>query len=160
IVAVDQVIRVFDRRWHTVLHDFLASRDVPSKRRDLDDLRAKLDVCQTEAPSDDPAVTEQLLHLVRVRRRTDVEILRAADDQEVADASADQIRRVVELAQPIKHPQCVRVDVAARQWVLGARDDPWLDHRLAIVPNRQLTGAKHLYINTLSTFLKPGMCGT
>jgi hypothetical protein len=95
-----------------------------------------------------------------VRRRTDVEILRAAADQKIADASPDQIRRVVELAQPIKHPQCVRVDVAARQRVLGARDDPWLDHRLAIVPNRQLTGAKHLYINTLSTFLKPGMCGT
>ena len=52
-------------------------RDLAAERRDLDHLRAELDVREPEAAADDPAVAEQLLDLIRMRRRADVEILRA-----------------------------------------------------------------------------------
>ena len=54
------------------------------------------------------------LDLVRVRGRADVEVLRAAAEQQVAHAAADQVRDVVELAQPVEDLQGVRIDVAAR----------------------------------------------
>ena len=73
--------------------------DLPAERRDLDRLRAELDVREPEAPPDDPAVAEQLLDLVRMRRGADVEVLRPAAEQQVADAAADEVRDVVVLVQ-------------------------------------------------------------
>ena len=49
--------------------------------------------------------------------------------EEVADAAAHEIGDVIVLPQAIENLQCVRVDVAARDRVLGARDDPRLSHR-------------------------------
>ena len=120
---------MMDRRRHSVLHDLLTGRDLSPERGDLDDLRAELDVRQAETPADDPAVAEQLLDLIGVRGGADVEVFRPAADQEIADAPADQIRRVVELTQPIENLQGVRVDVAAREHVLGTRNDPRVSHR-------------------------------
>jgi len=51
-------------------------RDLPPERGDLDHLRAEADVRQAEAASDDEAVPEQLLDLIRVRVGADVEIFR------------------------------------------------------------------------------------
>jgi hypothetical protein len=48
------------RRRHAVPHDFFTDRDLP-ERRDLDHLRPELDVRQTEAPPDDPAVPKEFL---------------------------------------------------------------------------------------------------
>ena len=118
-----------DGRGHAVLHDFLARLHLAAERRDLDDLRAELHVREPEAAADDPAVPEQLLDLIRMRRRADVEVLGPAAEQQVADAAADEIGDVVELAQPVENLQRVRIDVAARERVLGARDDPRFDHR-------------------------------
>ena len=110
---------------------------LPPERRDLDHLRAELDVRQPEAAADDPAVPEQLLDLIRMRRRADVEVLRPAAEQQIADAAADQVGDVVALPQPVEDFQGVRIDVAARERVLGARDDPRLDHRTALYQNRK-----------------------
>ena len=79
---------------------------------------AELDVREAEAPADDPAVAKELLDLMRVRRRADVEILRPAAEQQVAHAAADQIGDVVVLVQPVQDFESVGIDVAARDRVL------------------------------------------
>ena len=50
-------------------------------------------------------------------------------EQQVAHAAADEVGDVIELAQAVENLQRVGVDVAARDRVLGARDDPRFDHR-------------------------------
>ena len=79
----------------------------------LDRLRPELDVGQTEAPPDDPAVAEDALDFVRVRRRADVEVLRMPVQQQIAHAAAHQIGDVIELAQAVQDLQRVGVDLAA-----------------------------------------------
>ena len=66
---------------------------------------------QPEPAADDPAVPEQPLDLVRVRRRADVEVLRPPAEQEVADAAADEVGDVIVLVQPVEHLQRVGVDL-------------------------------------------------
>ena len=105
--------RVMDRRGDTVLDHFFARRDLTTERGDLDDLLAEPDVCQSETAADDPAVAEELFDLIGMRRRADVEIFRPAAQQQIADAAADQIRSVVELAKPIQDFERIRIDVAA-----------------------------------------------
>ena len=106
--------------------------DLAAERRDLDRLGAELDVGEPEAPADDPAVAEELLDLVGVRRRADVEVLRPPVQQQVADAAADEIRDVVVFVQPIQDFERVRIDVAARDGVRRAWDDGRLHHRTAV----------------------------
>ena len=79
----------------------LVRRDLPPERGHLDRFRAELDVGESEPPSDDPAVAEQLLDLVRVRRRADVEVLGPAAEQQVAHAAADEVGDVVVLVELI-----------------------------------------------------------
>ena len=75
---------------------------------------------------------KRALHLVRVRGRTDVEVLRPPAEEQVADAAAHQVGDVVELSQPVEHLEGVGIDIAPRDRVLGARDDPGCDHRRAL----------------------------
>ena len=63
-----------------------------------------------------------------MRVGADVEVLRPAAEQQVADAAADQIGDVVVLLQPIQDPQRVRIDVPARDRVSLARDDHGAGH--------------------------------
>src|SRR5207245_10521446 len=65
--------------------------------------RSELDVCEPEPPADDPAVPKELLDLIRMRRRADVEIFRPAAQQKIADAPAHQIGDVVELPQAVQN---------------------------------------------------------
>ena len=92
---------------------FRAGGNLAAKCRHLDDFRAELHVRQAEPPPDDPAVPEQPLHLVRVRRRADVEILRRPAEKQIAYAAAHEIRDVVELLKPVEDLERVRVDVLA-----------------------------------------------
>ena len=101
---------------------------LPSERGDLDRLGPEPDVGETEPAADDPAVPEQPLDLVRMRRRADVEVLRPAAEQQVADAAADEVGDVVVLVQPVQHLQRVGVDLLARDRVLRARHDDRLAH--------------------------------
>ena len=101
---------------------FLSSQ-LAAEGGDLDGLGAEPDVREPEAPADDPAVPEQPLDLVRMRGRADVEVLRPAAEQQVADAAADEVGDVVVLVEPVENLQRVRVDLFAGDRVLGARHD-------------------------------------
>ena len=123
------------RRWRAGFRSRRVSScglDLPPERGDLDGLGPELDVRQPEAPADDPAVAKQLLDLVRVRRGADVEVLRPASEQQVADAAADQIGDVVVLVQPVQDFERAGIDVAARDRVRGPRNDGRLHHRTAL----------------------------
>jgi hypothetical protein len=48
-------------------------------------------VREAEAAPDDPAVAKELLDLVRLGRRADVEVLRPTAEQEIADAAPDEV---------------------------------------------------------------------
>ena len=92
--------------------------DLAAERRDLDRLRPELDVREPEAAADDPAVAEELLDLVRMRRRADVEILRPPAEQQIAHAAADQIRDEIVFVQPVQDLEGVGIDVATRDRML------------------------------------------
>src|SRR5262249_25417575 len=70
-------------------------RQLTAKRRDLDRLGAELDVRQAEAAADNPAITEQLLDLMRVCGRPDIEVFGPALKQQIPHASADEVCDVV-----------------------------------------------------------------
>ena len=99
-----------------------------AERGDFDDFGSELDVRQTEPTPDDPAVAKEFLDLVWLRRGADVEILRAPTEQEVADGTADEIRRVTALVQPIEHLEGVGINVTAGNRMCGPRNDRRLDH--------------------------------
>ena len=62
--------------------------------RDLDDLAAlEPDVGQAEAAADEEGVAEELLDLVGMGVRADVEVGRLAAEEEVADRAADEVGR-------------------------------------------------------------------
>ena len=69
-----------------------------------------------------------------MRVGADVEILRPALQQQIADAAADQIGRVIELLQPIQDLEGVGIDVAPGNGVFRSRNDHRLAHQTAIVP--------------------------
>ena len=73
---------------------------------------------------------EELLDLVRMGGGADIEILRSMSQEQIADAAAHEAGEVVVLVQPVQHPECVGVDLLARDRVLPARHD----HRLAHWP--------------------------
>ena len=120
--AVPRAARLFGHRLE------LRLAHLPAERRHLDRLLPELDVRETEAAADDPAVAEEALDLVRVGRRADVEVLGAAAEQQVPDAAADEVGDVVELPQPVEDFEGVWIDVLARERVLRAWDDPGRDH--------------------------------
>ena len=115
----------------------LRGRQLAAEGGHFDRLGAEADVSQPEAPSNDPAILEKTLDLIRMRVGADVEILGTTAEQQVADAAADQIRDVIVLAKAIEDLQRVRIDVAARDWMLGARDDPRCDHGTALYQTRK-----------------------
>jgi hypothetical protein len=108
-------------------------RDWTPERRDLDRLGAETDVRQPEASADDPAVPEQLLDLIGMRRRADVEILGTTAEEQVTDAAADQIRDVVALIETIEDLQRIGVDLLPRNRMRLPRDDDRLTHRKPMV---------------------------
>ena len=86
--------------------------DLAAERGNLDGLGAELDVGEPEAASDDPAVAKELLDLVRVRGRTDVEVLRPPAEQEIPHAPTHQIPDVIVLVEPVEDFESVRIDLA------------------------------------------------
>jgi hypothetical protein len=105
-----------------------ARRHLAAERRDLDGFRAELHVREPEAAADDPAVPEQALHLIRVGGGPDVEVLRPAAQQQVADAPAHEVRRVIELCEAVEHLERVGVDVRAGNGVVGPGQDEGIRH--------------------------------
>ncbi len=128
---VDQLL-AFGRRWvgrrDAIGDHFFAGNDLPAERGHLDDLHPELDVREPEPSSDDPAVPKELLDLIRMCGGADVEILRPAAEEQVADAAAHEVGHVMVLPQTVEHLQCIRIDIAARDRVLFASDDTRGDH--------------------------------
>ena len=82
-------------------------------------------------------------------RRADVEVFRPASEQQVADAAADEIGDVIALAQPVENLQRIGVNIAARERVLLAWNDPRFDHRAALYQRPSSMTNKPLHINVL-----------
>ena len=120
------LLRRLGCRGRLLLHLGLAQ--LPAERRDLDGLGAELHMSQTKPPADDPAVAEQLLHLVRVGRGADVEVFRTPTKEQVAHAAAHQVRHVVVVPQPLKHLQRIRVDERSRDRMVFSGNDRRRDH--------------------------------
>jgi hypothetical protein len=80
-------------------------------------------VCKAETPTDDPAIPKQLFDLIWMGGGPDIEILGHAAEKEIANAAAHEIRHVIELSEAIEHFQRIGIDVAARNRVLGPRND-------------------------------------
>ncbi len=76
-----------------------------------------------EAPADHAAVPEKLEHLHRRRVRADIVILGSSAQEQVAHATAHEIGLVAVSVETIENLQCVRVDVLARDAMLGPRQD-------------------------------------
>ncbi len=88
---------------------------------DLDILAAEENVHQPEAPANHARVAEQVAHLLRMRRSGDVEILGLSRQHQVAHAAADQVRFETGAREAIEDLEDVRVDIAPRDGVFGAR---------------------------------------
>ena len=99
-----------------------------AERRDLDRLRAVADVGEPEPPSDDPAVAEEALDVVRVRARPDVEVLGTTMKEEIAYAAPHEIGLEVGRVQAVEDAEGIGVDVPPREAMLAPRDDNWSDH--------------------------------
>lgn len=82
-----------------------------------------MDVGETEASSDDPAVVEELSDLSRPGVRADVEVLRAPAEEEVPHAAAHQVGLEPVTVQTHHDLERVRVDVLPRETMLGPGDD-------------------------------------
>ena len=91
--------------------------------RDLDHLAAEPHVAQTEAPTHDEAVAEELLDLLGVGRGADVEVLGPALEQQVAHPAPDQVGHVPVVLQTVENLEGVLVDVLAGDVVLGPGED-------------------------------------
>ncbi len=131
VVVMDEMFAFGCRRigrGHAVGHDFFAKRDLTPECGDLDHLLAELHVRETESPADDPAIAEQFLDLIRMRRRADVEVFGMTTENQVADAAADEIRDVIELSQTVEDFERVGIDVSARDRMRLAPNDPRLAH--------------------------------
>jgi hypothetical protein len=104
-----------------------------AKRRDLDRFRPESNMCQAEATADDPAVLEETLDLIRMRRRADVEVLGSPTEQQISHTAAHQIRDVAVLVEPIENLERVRIDLGSGERVCGSLDDDRVTHCLQIV---------------------------
>src|SRR5262245_62655657 len=66
-------------------------RHQAAERCNFDRLRPELDVSEAKAPPDDPAIAKELLDLMRMSRRSDVEVFRATVKQKIANTYADKV---------------------------------------------------------------------
>ena len=87
---------------------------------DLDILPPEENVHQPKAAADHPRVAEQVTHLLRMRRRSDVEILGLAREHQVAHSAAHQVRVEARAGEPVEDLQYVGIDIAARDGMFRA----------------------------------------
>ena len=110
VVAADQRVALFGRR-------------LAPEGRDLDHLAPEPHVTEPEPPAHHEAVPEQLLHLLGMGVRRDVEVLRLALQEQVAYTSPDQVTFEPVILQAIEDLQGIGVDVLAGEVVLWPRQD-------------------------------------
>ena len=91
----------------------LVRRNLTPEGRDFDRLLAELDVGEPEPAANDPAISKDPFDLARVCGRSDVEILGSSRKQQIADAPANEICLMIELAQAVQHLERVWIDLVA-----------------------------------------------
>ena len=96
---------------------------IGAERRDLYDLAAEEEMDDAEAPSDDPSIPEEALDLARRKRCRDVEVLRPAPQEHIADGSAYDVRLASRLLYLPYRPEGILVYLAVRDRVLLLRVD-------------------------------------
>lgn len=89
----------------------------------LDDLFAKDNMGETEATADEIAIAELALDFVGACVSTDVKIFWGPAKEQITDGTANEVGFVAELGEAVKNLKGIRVDVAARDVVLGSGDD-------------------------------------
>ena len=97
--------------------------EVRAEGRDLDDFSAHAHVREPEPASDETAVPEQAAHGLRRRLGRDVEILRLEAQQQIADASTDQIGAVAGIGQCLQNFEGAPADVGVGDAMLRLGDD-------------------------------------
>jgi hypothetical protein len=112
---------------------------VATERGNLDDLLSELHVHETEAAADHPAVPEEALDLVGMRRGSDVEVFRAAAQKQIAHTSTDEVRGESRFLEAIEHLQRVGIDISTRERMFGTRDDGRRHHGERIISNAGLS---------------------
>ena len=99
---------------------FLAFRVIGAEGGDLNDLTAEVHVNQLEAAANDPGVAKFGAHLLGRGAGGHVEIFGVNVQQQIAYATADQIRLVASLLQAFDHTDGVAADFTAFDRVLAA----------------------------------------
>jgi hypothetical protein len=94
-----------------------------AKGRHFDDLVTEAHMRKMKAPADQAAIAKQLPHLIRVRIRRDVEILRIHAEEQVAHRASDEERLIAGLSEPIQDFQGIRGDVGPRNGMFIAREN-------------------------------------
>jgi hypothetical protein len=98
---------------------------VGAEGRRLDDLRPEEDVSQPEPASDDAAIAEQLPDFFWSCARRDVEVLRRPVEQQIADASADEVGLEPVSREAPDHLVCIRVDELPRDAHVVGTTSTW-----------------------------------
>ena len=94
-----------------------------AERRDLDDVAAEPDVRETKAAADQPAIAEQIVNLIGIGVRDDVEVFRMPIEQEIAHSAADEKRLEACALQAVQDFERVGRDVGPADVVFRARND-------------------------------------
>lgn len=89
----------------------------------LNDLFAKDDMGQAETTADEIAIAELALDFVGACVSTDVKIFWGPAKEQITNGTANEVGFVAELGEAVKNLKGIRVDVAARDVVLGSGDD-------------------------------------
>ena len=130
---------VLKRPLRRVLDDLAHRLRILAERGRLDHLLAEADVREAETAADEEAVAERALHLVRLRARAHVEVLRLAPEQEIAHPSPHEIGHVSQPGKTIKDLQRIRIDVFARNAMIS----PCANHGLGLFVFFSSKEAKH-----------------
>ena len=87
----------------------------------------EMDMGETEPAADETAVAKDLLQLIGLCVRGNVEVLGFTAKQKVAHTAADEIGPVSPLFQTVKHPDGIGTDPFAGDRVLFSGDDRGLN---------------------------------
>ena len=102
--------------------------EVGAEGRDLDDLPAHAHVREPESAADEPAAPEQPAYGLRRRAGRDVEILRLEAQQQIPNASTDEIGAVTGLGQRLENFEGAPADVSVGDAMLRWGDDDGLSN--------------------------------
>jgi hypothetical protein len=91
----------------------------PSEGSNFDHFPAKSYVRQTKSSADEPTISEQLSDFLGMRVGGNVEIFGYRSEQQISDATADQISLIARFVQGIENLQRAAADIGPRNVMRG-----------------------------------------